>query len=130
MPQLNLPGSLLFSYLGVPLNQIPKLFCDNLSALYVTVNPVYHVQTKHIELDYHFVREKVTNDSLITCFVPSHKQLADTFTKHLPKTHFIELRNKLEVLHFSLRMDIRDQTSQNQVDTKFELINLPQKPDN
>ena len=133
VPQLNLPGSLLFSYLGVPLNQIPKLFCDNLSALYVTVNPVYHVQTKHIELDYHFVREKVTNDSLITCFVPSHKQLADTFTKHLPKTHFIELRNKLRVQamqHSSLKKDIRDQASQNQIDTKYELIKLPQNPDN
>jgi hypothetical protein len=56
--------------IGLPLHQPPTLFCDKNSALYMTVNPVFHARTKHIELDVHYVREKVAASLLITRYVP------------------------------------------------------------
>ena len=45
--------SFLLRDLGIPQPQVPILLCDNLSALYMSVNPILHARTKHIELDYH-----------------------------------------------------------------------------
>ena len=87
--------SFLLRNLGIPLSRPPILHCDNLSALHMTINPVFHGRTKHIELDHHFVREKVALDSLETRFVSSISQLADIFTKLLPKASFLHLRTKL-----------------------------------
>ncbi|RVW93780.1 Retrovirus-related Pol polyprotein from transposon RE2 [Vitis vinifera] len=56
----------LLQDIGVPLAQPPHSFCDNISALYISVNPLFHSRSKHIELDYHFVREKVAVGHLIT----------------------------------------------------------------
>lgn len=61
----------------------------------MTVNPVFHGRSKHIELDYHYVREKVALGTLITRFIPSKHQLADIFTKPLPKAQYSLLRSKL-----------------------------------
>ena len=61
----------------------------------MTMNPVFHGWTKHIELDYHYVRERVALDALETCFVPSKHQLANIFTKPLSKALFLDLRLKL-----------------------------------
>ncbi|XP_050231789.2 uncharacterized mitochondrial protein AtMg00810-like [Mercurialis annua] len=72
--------------LGVSLSQTPVLYCDNLSALHMTINPVFHARSKHIELDYHFVREKVALGLLVTKHVPTTYQIADALTKPLPKT--------------------------------------------
>ena len=57
--------------LHVPQSQPPILFCDNLSALHMTINPVFHARSKHIELDYHFVRERVSMGLLVTRHIPS-----------------------------------------------------------
>ncbi|PRQ27893.1 putative RNA-directed DNA polymerase [Rosa chinensis] len=61
------------------------LYCDNLSATYMASNPVFHARTKHIELDYHFVREKVALGSHQVHFVPSVDHPADLLTKPLHK---------------------------------------------
>ena len=83
--------------IGIQLCEPPQLLCDNLSALHMTVNPVFHVRSKHIELDYHFVWEKVASGVLITHFLLSSLQVADIFTKALPKTSFQVFRFKLGV---------------------------------
>ncbi|KAF2319149.1 hypothetical protein GH714_013585 [Hevea brasiliensis] len=60
--------------------QPPILYGDNLSALHLTVNPVLHSRSKHVALDYHYVRERVAQGVLITRYIPSAYQIADIFT--------------------------------------------------
>ena len=78
----------LFRDIRIKLHESPQLFCDNKSALYMTINPVFHARTKHIEIDYHFVREKVAIGALTTQYIPSSHQIADIFTKPLSKLSF------------------------------------------
>lgn len=73
----------------------PILFCDSLSALYMLVNPVFHACTKHIELDYHFVREKAALGLLVTHFVTSSQQLDNIFTEPLSRDVFNGILVKL-----------------------------------
>uniref|UniRef100_A0A2N9EMH7 Reverse transcriptase Ty1/copia-type domain-containing protein n=1 Tax=Fagus sylvatica TaxID=28930 RepID=A0A2N9EMH7_FAGSY len=84
--------------IGIHLPTPPILFCYNTSALHPTVNLVFHARTKHIELDVHFVREKVATGALVTQFVPTHLQIADILTKALSKDSFHGLRSKLGVM--------------------------------
>lgn len=65
------------------------------STLYMTVKPIHHTCTKHTELDYHYVCERVVLGSLETWFVPSSNQLVDVYTKPLPKSTFHDLKVKL-----------------------------------
>jgi hypothetical protein len=60
-----------------------KIWCDNLGAKYLSSNPVFHARTKHIEVDYHFVRERVKRNLLQIDFVPTGDQIADGFTKSI-----------------------------------------------
>ncbi|KAK2977771.1 hypothetical protein RJ640_028916 [Escallonia rubra] len=87
----------LLHELGVTLPSPPTLFCDNTGATYLCANPVFHSRMKHIALDYHFVRECVTNGSLRVHHVSTKDQLADILTKALPRLQFIPLRSKIGV---------------------------------
>jgi Reverse transcriptase (RNA-dependent DNA polymerase) len=75
----------------------PLLWCDNLGATFLASNPAFHARTKHIELDYHFVREKVADGTLRVQFICSQDQLADTLTKPLSTSRFTILIYKLTV---------------------------------
>ncbi|XP_022038377.1 uncharacterized mitochondrial protein AtMg00810-like [Helianthus annuus] len=75
----------------------PTLLCDNLSAVFLSQNPVAHKRAKHIDIDYHFVRELVSSGKLHTKFVPTKLQVADIFTKPLARPLFEEFRDQLGV---------------------------------
>jgi len=77
------------------------LWCDNLGATFLASNPAFHARTKHIELDYHFVREKVADGSLRVQFICSQDQLADALTKPLSSFRFHQLKDKLTVTSVS-----------------------------
>jgi hypothetical protein len=102
--------SSLLKELKCPLTTAPTLWCDNLGATFLAANPLFHARTKHIELDYHFVREKVTNRQLLVQFICSADQTADIFTKGLAKARFSILRDKLHVTNkpLSLRGRVED----------------------
>ncbi|GKA92319.1 2-C-methyl-D-erythritol 4-phosphate cytidylyltransferase, chloroplastic [Tanacetum coccineum] len=55
----------LFNELGIRSSSTPILWCDNLGATYLSANPIFHARTKHVEIDYHFVREKGNSESFV-----------------------------------------------------------------
>ncbi|CAI9287788.1 unnamed protein product [Lactuca saligna] len=75
---------------------VPTLLCDNKSALFLSQNPISK-RAKHINIDYHFVRELVASGKLITRYILTHLQLADIFTKSLSRPSFELFRAKLRV---------------------------------
>ncbi|KAE8686060.1 hypothetical protein F3Y22_tig00111086pilonHSYRG00004 [Hibiscus syriacus] len=85
----------LLDDLGVKQKCTPIVWCDNTSTVAMSANPVYHAQSKHVELDIHFVREKVTAGQLCVNYVPAMHQAADGFTKPLSKATFEEFRAKM-----------------------------------
>uniref|UniRef100_A0A2N9IX16 Reverse transcriptase Ty1/copia-type domain-containing protein n=1 Tax=Fagus sylvatica TaxID=28930 RepID=A0A2N9IX16_FAGSY len=87
----------LLKDLGIYLSQPPILWCDNVSALAIASNPVFHARTKHIEVDFHFIRERVLRKDLVVKFVSTIDQLADIFTKSLPTQRFLDLQRNLTV---------------------------------
>nr|GEX55418.1 copia protein [Tanacetum cinerariifolium] len=73
------------------------VYCDNVSAVYLSCNPVQHQRTKHIEIDIHFVRDLLAASQVCVLHVPSRYQFADIFTKGLPSALFEEFRSSLSV---------------------------------
>ena len=74
------------------------MFCDNTSAINISKNLVMHSKTKHIAIKYHFVRELVQDKEIRLEYVNSKEQIADIFTKPLPKDAFLYLRDRKSVV--------------------------------
>jgi histone deacetylase 1/2 len=89
----------LLGELRYPLKTPPLILSDNISATYLAANPILHARTKHVEIDHHFVQDRVVKGSLLVRHTPSDEQIADILTKALGTQKFLSFRNKLCVLH-------------------------------
>ena len=94
-----------------PLNPTRRrlILCIDIKATYLAANPILHARTKHVEIDYHFVQERVLQRSLFVQFTPSDDQFVDCMSKPFSTQRFITLRSKLTVLTrpMSLRGDVK-----------------------
>ncbi|KAM2890152.1 hypothetical protein COP2_008613 [Malus domestica] len=95
--------------IGYCLPHTPQIWCDNISAISLTKNPLFHARTKHVEIDYHYIREKVLARKISVHFVCTQDQVADICTKSLSKSrfHFLRGKLKLRIPRFCLRGDIK-----------------------
>ena len=88
----------LLKELGVTKQRTPILWCDNLGATYLTANPVFHARTKHIEIDFHFVRERVAAGELDVRFISTNDQVADVFTKPVTRLMLDRFKSNLNLV--------------------------------
>ena len=75
------------------------LYSISKSAIKLANNPVYHVKTKHVEADYHFIHEKIEKEDVVSVQIPTEKQLADFLTKVVNKAKFHFVLSKLGIVN-------------------------------
>ncbi|KAK1648574.1 hypothetical protein QYE76_066379 [Lolium multiflorum] len=110
----------LLQELHQPLRAATIVFCDNVSAVYMSSNPVQHSRTKHIEIDIHFVREKVSLGQIRVLHVPSSQQFADIMTKGLPSQLFLDFRGDM-MMNNNLNMNLGSMVSLNSIYNKYRI---------
>jgi hypothetical protein len=88
----------LLTELGISHSPVAWLWCDNLRAKYLSANPVFHDRTKHIEIDFHFVRERVAQKLLDIRFINTSDQVADGFSKPISTAKLKEFRFNLNLV--------------------------------
>ena len=89
----------LLKTFGLEHNHVASLYCDSKAAIYIATNPVFHNKTKHIELDCHFIKEKIQAGVIKTFYVPTRHQIADFFTKALGYKQFHYLLSKMNLVN-------------------------------
>ena len=82
-----------------------KLICDNRAALHISSNPVFYKRTKYIEVDCHFISEKIASGCMTTSFVNSNDQLVDIFTKSLRGPRIKYICDKFVLLIYMLQLE-------------------------
>ena len=105
------------------LSFIPKLWFDNIFALAIAPNPVFHACTKHVEVDYHFVREIVLRRDLQVKYIATGDQLVDIFTMSLSTSRFVFLKSKIMVSVNPMVLRGDDGGSTNREDRKSTRLN-------
>jgi hypothetical protein len=116
---------MLLKEIRITIFTAPCLWVDNIGALSLSSNPVFHARTKHIEIDYHFIREKVFNKDLVAYYISTSNQPLDIFIKGLTFARFMLLRDKLMVrslpicLREDVNQDIEDHALMQQNHTKI-----------
>ena len=88
----------LLKNLGVSTSSATPLYCDNQSASHIAQNDIFHERIKHNEIDCHFIRYHLVHGALKLFFVSSKDQLADIFTKSLPKGRTRDLVDNLKLV--------------------------------
>ncbi len=103
----------LLSYLGQSLDAPVVIYCDNISSILIANNLVYHARTKHIEVHYHFIREKVIAKEINLIHVSIEDQVVDIFTKALRIDKLKKFREMFGVLKvdLSLRGNVENSSS-------------------
>jgi len=86
------------------------VWSDNLVAKSIVENPVFHSCTKHIEIDVHFVREKMENGEIEIRYVPTSHQVTNILTKGLPRNQFLFLCEKLGLKLSPVHISSNDST--------------------
>lgn len=103
--------TMILKELRIPLTSKPVIWCDNLSAIALTSNPVFHTRTKHIELDCHFIHEKVLQKVVSVHHVASADQNVNILTQGLSVANDRYFHSKLKVLpSLNLRGAVREST--------------------
>jgi hypothetical protein len=89
------------------------IYCDNISSILLANNPIYHARTKHIEVHYHFIREKIITKEIDLIHVNIENQVANIFTKALGTNKLRKFRKMLGVLEvdLSLRGSVENSSS-------------------
>lgn len=87
----------LLTELSITCSPPPVLWCDNDSTMALASNPVFHARSKYIEVDCHFIRERVSSEQITLSYLPTSEQIANIFTKPLPSSRFHYLKAKLIV---------------------------------
>ncbi|PKU65522.1 Retrovirus-related Pol polyprotein from transposon TNT 1-94 [Dendrobium catenatum] len=101
----------LLADFGINQDEPTDMYCDNMSAIALANNPVFHARTKHIEIDQKFIRDHIHNKSIRLLPINTIDQTADIFTKSLSTPRFVTLRDKLTVtIHPSVCRGVLDQT--------------------
>jgi hypothetical protein len=80
----------------------PTLWCDNIGVTYLMANPIFHYRMKHVEINYHFVRERVASRQLDVRIISSNDQVADIMTKPLAGSTFSKICTNLNLISYGL----------------------------